>query len=42
MRNILTGGAINLYREHPLSARNFGVYIRSWRESCSRSSVQPM
>lgn len=42
MGKTLTGGAKNLYRDDPLRARNFGVYIRSWRESCSRSSVQPM
>lgn len=38
----LTGGAENLKREEPLKARNFGEYIRSWTESCSFSSTQPM
>lgn len=38
----LTGGAENLKREEPLRARNFGEYIRSWTESCSFSSTQPM
>lgn len=38
----LTGGAENLKSEEPLKARNFGEYIRSWTESCSFSSTQPM
>lgn len=38
----LTGGAENLKREEPRRARNFGEYIRSWTESCSFSSTQPM
>ena len=42
MRTDLTGGAENLKSEDPLKARNFGVYIRSWTESSSFSSTQPM
>lgn len=41
-KNYLTGGAENLKSEEPLKARNFGEYIRSWTESCSFSSTQPM
>ena len=42
MRTDLTGGAENLKSEDPLKARNLGVYIRSWTESSSFSSTQPM